>query len=43
MQAEAIELLCASGAHSYDLGSELPYKLRWAEQQVATTGLVVFT
>lgn len=40
MQREAIAWLCDDGARSYDLGSELPYKARWAEQSVTTVGLL---
>lgn len=42
LQASAIEHLCERGARSYDLGSELPYKLRWAEETLTTSGLVAF-
>lgn len=40
MQATAIRWLCDDGARSYDLGSELPYKARWAERSDPTVGLL---
>ena len=41
MQFSAITWLCALEARTYDLGSELPYKRRWAETEFETTGVVV--
>ena len=41
LQLQMIEWLCELGASIYDLGSELPYKRRWAEQVLETTGLAI--
>ena len=35
-QLAQIEALCAEGLHTYDLGTAMDYKARWAEQVVAT-------
>jgi len=36
-QLAQIEALVAEGVHTYDLGTAMDYKARWAEQVVATT------
>ena len=41
LQREMIGWLCELGASKYDLGSELPYKRRWAEHAFETTGLAI--
>lgn len=41
MQLTAIEWLCRRGVVEYDLGSDLPYKRRWAERERITRGLLV--
>jgi CelD/BcsL family acetyltransferase involved in cellulose biosynthesis len=40
LQLEMIARLSRDGVTNYDLGSESAYKLRWAEQRVATIGLL---
>ena len=40
-QLRQIEALCAEGVIAYDLGTDMPYKRRWAERQVETELLVV--
>lgn len=35
-QLHQIEALCSEGVAAYDLGTEMEYKARWAEQQFAT-------
>ena len=42
MQAQVIRLLCEQGVERYDLGSDLPYKTRWAEPGLSTLTLAVF-
>ena len=42
VQWEMIQRLCEEGVGLYDLGGELPYKARWAEEVLETTMLVVF-
>lgn len=41
MQWATLRDLCAEGVVRYDLGTEMEYKLRWAEQRVETVALVV--
>lgn len=41
LQSEAIRWSTDAGAEVYDLGSELPYKRRWAEREYTTVGLLV--
>ncbi len=41
MQREMIRWLCELGCETYDLGSELPYKRRWAENAFETTGIAI--
>lgn len=41
LQWRAIGALCDAGASRYDLGSTLPYKERWSEERLVTTGLLV--
>lgn len=36
MQMEQIAALCAEGVRGYDLGTEMDYKARWAEEQFTT-------
>ena len=40
-QLRQIEVLCAEGVTAYDLGTDMPYKRRWAERQVETPLLVI--
>lgn len=42
-QLEMIRALCADGVGAYDLGSELDYKSRWAESQMETVTLWVWS
>ncbi|MEO1267669.1 MAG: GNAT family N-acetyltransferase [Myxococcota bacterium] len=42
VQWQMIQRLCQEGVLWYDLGGELPYKARWAENVLETTMLVVF-
>jgi hypothetical protein len=35
-QMHQIEALCDEGVHAYDLGTEMEYKVRWAERQFPT-------
>ncbi len=42
MQLGMIERLCEENVMSYDLGSELEYKARWAEQQLETITMWVW-
>lgn len=41
MQSEMIQLLCGEGVDFYDLGSDLPYKTRWAEPGLVTLTVAV--
>ncbi len=41
MQARMIRLLCDEGVGFYDLGSDLPYKARWAEPGLETVTVAV--
>lgn len=41
MQWATIRALCDEGITRYDLGTEMEYKLRWAEQRVESVALVV--
>jgi len=41
MQAQMIRLLCEEGVGYYDLGSDLPYKTRWAEPGLITVTVAV--
>lgn len=41
LQFRMIQWLAELGATRYDLGSELPYKRRWAEQAFETTGIAI--
>lgn len=41
LQREMIEWLCEMGCTAYDLGSDLPYKRRWAEISFETTGIAI--
>ncbi len=41
LQWHAIQALCAQDVLRYDLGSTLPYKSRWSEEELVTTGLLV--
>ncbi len=41
MQLEMIRRLCDEGVGWYDLGSDIPYKARWAEDGLTTVTLVV--
>lgn len=41
LQLQTIEWLCELGIQTYDLGSELTYKARWAEERMTTAGLLV--
>ncbi|MCB9664275.1 MAG: GNAT family N-acetyltransferase [Alphaproteobacteria bacterium] len=41
LQLHTVTGLCAEGVEVYDLGMHMPYKERWAEQQVETVALVV--
>jgi len=40
LQLEMLARLAREDVRAYDLGSESPYKTRWAENRVATVGLV---
>lgn len=40
---EMIELLCAEGVTSYDLGSDMEYKRRWGEPGLETVACVLVT
>jgi CelD/BcsL family acetyltransferase involved in cellulose biosynthesis len=40
LQLEMLARLSPDGVTAYDLGSESPYKARWAENRVATLGLL---
>jgi len=42
VQWEMIRRLCDEGVHSYDLGSELEYKARWAEDRLETVTLWIW-
>lgn len=42
MQAEMIARLAAAGVATYDLGSDMEYKARWAEPGIETVTLVAF-
>ncbi len=41
LQVEMIDWLCNDGVRRYDLGSELPYKRRWAEEELVTASIIV--
>lgn len=41
-QIETIAALCAEGVARYDLGTEMPYKARWAPPGLTTVTLAVF-
>ncbi len=41
MQLRAIERLCAEGINYYDLGSDMAYKLAWADYALETSTLLV--
>jgi CelD/BcsL family acetyltransferase involved in cellulose biosynthesis len=41
-QIETIAALCAEGVAQYDLGTEMPYKARWAPPGLTTVTLAVF-
>jgi hypothetical protein len=41
LQAETIRRLCDEGVRTYDLGSGMDYKARWAEEIFETTALLV--
>lgn len=41
LQRQMIGWLCELGGTNYDLGSELPYKRRWAETAFETTGIAI--
>ncbi|MFO0751459.1 MAG: GNAT family N-acetyltransferase [Myxococcota bacterium] len=43
MQCEMIDRLAAGGVLTYDLGSDMDYKARWAERGLETVTLVAFT
>ena len=40
-QLRMIERLCDEGVESYDLGSEMDYKQKWAEQSLETLAVIV--
>ena len=41
MQAVEIDALIADGFRVYDLGIDIPYKARWADERVETSTLIV--
>lgn len=41
LQLQMIHWLSELGATRYDLGSQLPYKRRWAEEEFETTGIAI--
>jgi len=41
LQYHQIAELCADGVGRYDLGTEMDYKRRWAEETLATEMLVI--
>ena len=42
LQFKIIEILCKEGVLGYDLGSELEYKTRWAEERLSTFTLWIW-
>jgi len=43
IQLAIIERLCEEGVRLYDMGTEMPYKLRWAEEQQETVTLALLS
>lgn len=40
MQMDVVRRCCEEGLHTYDLGADMEYKYRWAEQQFTTSSVL---